>query len=252
MASLEDLVRYINELLLVEQYSDYCPNGLQVEGRSQVRRIVGAVTASRAVVEYAANVQADAVLVHHGYFWRSEDPVLKGAKRARIKTLLSNDISLLAYHLPLDAHLIYGNNAQLALRLGLTCQGRFGPAGNKSIAMLGISNPPVSAGEFADRILTALGRAPLLLGDQSKIIRRVAWCTGGAQNYFESAIAEGVDVFLTGEVSESCYHLAKESGVCFVAAGHHATERYGVQALGVHLADWFGLDFEFLDEENPI
>jgi len=152
----------------------------------------------------------------------------------------------------LDAHPIHGNNAQLGRLLGLQPDGRFGPRGSKDIGMLGVLEAPESAEAFARRIERSLGRRPLLFGDPAKILRRAAWCTGGAQNYFETAVAEGVDVFLTGEVSESSYHIAKESGVCFVGAGHHATERYGVQSLGAHVADHFGLQFEFFDEANPV
>lgn len=252
MVSLTELVRYLNEMLTPDQFSDYCPNGLQIEGRPQVKKIVGAVTASHFVVDFAIRAQADAILVHHGYFWRSEDPTIRGAKRTRLKSLLCHDVSLLAYHLPLDAHPVFGNNAQLGHRLGLTCIGRFGPAGNKDIVMLGALNPPLTAAQFSARISAALGRVPLLLGDPSKIIERVAWCTGGAQNYFELALTQHVDAFLTGEVSEPSYHIARESGTCFFSAGHHATERYGVQALGKQLTEQFQLEFEFVDEENPV
>lgn len=178
--------------------------------------------------------------------------MIKGAKRARLRSLLSNDVSLLAYHLPLDAHPIYGNNAQLGKLLGLKSERGFGPRGSKDIGVLGTLEVPEAAEAFCRRVELALGRRPLLLGDPQKLLYRAAWCTGGAQNYFETAVAEGVDVFLTGEVSESSYHIAKESGVCFLGAGHHATERYGVLSLGVHLVDRFGLDFEFFDEDNPV
>jgi len=250
--SLAEFVRYLNEMLLIEQFSDYCPNGLQVEGRGQLTKVIGAVTASQSAIDHAIYVGADVLLVHHGFFWRSEDPVIKGAKRARIGSLLSNNVSLLAYHLPLDAHPIHGNNAQLGRLLGLKPEGRFGPRGSKDIGILGVLEVPEIAEAFARRVELAVGRRPLLLGDPKKMLHRAGWCTGGAQNYFETAITEGVDVFLTGEVSEPSYHIAKESGVCFVSAGHHATERYGVQSLGAHIADHFGLEFAFFDEDNPV
>lgn len=246
---LKQLADYIGSELTISRFRDYCPNGVQVEGRSKVLRIATAVTASLAVIEAAAEWGADAILVHHGYFWRNEDAVITGIKKRRIARLLAEDISLLAYHLPLDAHPQWGNNVQLAARLGLVESGRFG---EQDIACLGTLARPVDMPEFARLITEALRFEPLVVGGQSGRITRIAWCSGAAQGYFEQAIALGVDAFLTGEISESIVHLARESGVAYIAAGHHATERYGVQALGAHLTERFGLENRFFDEEVPV
>ena len=245
----DELVSYLDELLQPSKFRDYCPNGLQVEGRPELRRIVAGVTASQALLDAAVDRQADAILVHHGYFWKGEDGRVTGLRRRRLGTLLANEINLLAYHLPLDAHPELGNNAQLAQRLGWVAEGRFG---EQDIAWLGVQAAPCSLAELSQRVGIALGRAPLVIGDPAKPIRRVAWCSGGAQGYFEAAIALGVDAYLSGEISEQTVHLARESGVAYLAAGHHATERYGAQALAVHLAQTFGLDCEFIDLDNPV
>lgn len=246
---LKQLCDYIQTLLDVGRFRDYCPNGLQVEGRPEVVKLATAVTASRRVIESAVAWGADALLVHHGYFWRGEDATLTGVKRGRVALLLQNQLNLLAYHLPLDVHPSLGNNAQLAQRLGLVESGRFG---EQSVACYGEMNDVVSLGAFAGRIESALERKPLVIGDAGCPIRRVAWCSGGAQSYFDEAIRLGVDAFITGEISEQCVHLAEESGVAFISAGHHATERYGVQALGAHLAEQFGLEHRFFDQPNPV
>lgn len=246
---LKDLADYIGSELAISRFRDYCPNGIQIEGRSQVQRIATGVTASRAVLDAAAAWGADAILVHHGYFWRNEDPVITGVKKQRIARLLTRDISLLAYHLPLDAHPQWGNNAQLAARLGLIETGRFG---EQDIACHGLLAQPVALAEFARIVAEVLQFEPLVVGEASGQICRIAWCSGAAQGYFEQAIALGVDIFLTGEISESNVHRARESGVTYIAAGHHATERYGVQALGAHLNERFGLDHKFFDEEIPV
>ncbi len=245
---LEELARYLDELLLPAKFRDYCPNGLQVEGRAEVRRIVAGVTASQRLLDIAVERKADAVLVHHGYFWKGEDPRITGMRRRRLSTLLTHEISLLAYHLPLDAHPELGNNAQLAALFGWQPDGCFG---EQEIGWYGSLPVPASAGEVAARVAAALGRRPMLLGDPARTVRRVAWCSGGAQGYFEQAIALGVDLYLSGEVSEPTLHLAEESGVAYLAAGHHATERCGVQALAAYLRRALGLDCEFIDLENP-
>ena len=245
----DELVSYLDGLLQPSKFRDYCPNGLQVEGRPELRRIVAGVTASQALLDAAVDRQADAILVHHGYFWKGEDGRVTGLRRRRLGTLLANEINLLAYHLPLDAHPELGNNAQLAQRLGWVAEGRFG---EQDIAWLGVQAAPCSLAELSQRVGIALGRAPLVIGDPAKPIRRVAWCSGGAQGYFEAAIALGVDAYLSGEISEQTVHLARESGVAYLAAGHHATERYGAQALAAHLAQTFGLDCEFIDLDNPV
>lgn len=246
---LVELRDYNASLLQTVQFKDYCPNGIQVEGRAEVLRIATAVTASQQVLNEAIAWGADAILVHHGYFWRNEDACIVGIKKNRIARLLRHDVSLMAYHLPLDAHAELGNNAQLGKLLGIREQGRFG---EQNIACIGQLASELTLTQFAARAGSVLQRAPQVIGECDKLIRRVAWCSGGGQGYFEAAIAQGVEVFLTGEISEQNYHLANESGVAFVAAGHHATERLGIQALGAHLADKFGLGHRFFDQDNPV
>jgi dinuclear metal center YbgI/SA1388 family protein len=245
----KDLVDYTGRLLEVSRFEDYCPNGLQVEGRAKTRRLCTGVTASLAVLEQAIAHGADAVLVHHGYFWKNEPAPITGQKKARLALLLKNEVNLLAYHLPLDAHPHLGNNAELARRLGVTVAGWFG---DQAIAAWGEPEQPLTLGGLAALIEDRLARPPLLIGDPTRPIHRLAWCTGGAQDFLTDAVALGVDAFLTGEVSERTFHLSRESGVAFLAAGHHATERYGVQALGNHLAETFGIEHAFIDEENPV
>ena len=246
---LVELRDYNASLLQTGQFKDYCPNGVQVEGRPDVQRIATAVTASKQVLDEAIAWGADAILVHHGYFWRNEDACIVGIKKRRLAQLLKNEVSLLAYHLPLDAHADLGNNAQLGKLLGLAEQGRFG---EQNIACFGATEKPFTLTEFTQRVGQDLQRTPQVIGESDRVIRRVAWCSGGAQGYFEEAIAQGVDVFLTGEISEQNYHLANETGVAFIAAGHHATERLGIQALGAHLAGRFDLEHRFFDQDNPI
>jgi dinuclear metal center YbgI/SA1388 family protein len=246
---LSELRDYIESLLDVSRFRDYCPNGVQVEGRAQARKIASGVTASQCVLDAAIDWGADAVLVHHGYFWRGEDAAITGIKKRRVARLLANDVSLLAYHLPLDAHPELGNNAQLAARLGWVERGRFG---EQNLACHGELTEPVTLAQLASRIDHALCRKPLTLGIDNQLIRRIAWCTGAAQDYHEQAAALGVDAFLTGEVSERNVHIAAETGVAFIAAGHHATECYGVQALGQHLAERFEIEHRFFDEHSPV
>lgn len=248
--ALTTLVAECDRFLNVAKIADYCPNGLQVEGRPQVRRIVSGVTASQALLDAAIEAQADAVLVHHGYFWKNEDARIVGMKQRRLKTLLNNDISLLAYHLPLDVHPQVGNNAQLARVLDLLVEGPLEPDNAKSVGLVGSLRTPISPVEFQRRIYQALGREPLLI-DGQRPIQRIAWCTGGAQGYIEQAVAAGVDAYLTGEISEPTVHIARENGLSFFAAGHHATERYGVQALGDYLAAQFGIEHRYIDCPNP-
>ncbi|MFH1871266.1 MAG: Nif3-like dinuclear metal center hexameric protein [Pseudomonadota bacterium] len=245
----EDLRAYLDGLLDAANFRDYCPNGLQVEGCEQVRRIVCGVTASQALIEAAIERGADTLLVHHGWFWKAEDGRVTGFRRQRMARLLVHDINLFAYHLPLDAHATLGNNAQLAARLGWTVSGRFG---EQDIGFIGVPSAPTLAGELARRIERALGRAPLLIGDPGRKVARIAWCSGGAQGYFEAALAAAADVFISGEISEQTVHLARETGMAYIAAGHHATERYGAMALGAHLAEKFGIDCEFVDIDNPV
>ncbi len=244
-----DLARYLDQLLEVPRFRDYCPNGLQVEGRAEVRRIVTGVTASIALIEAAIAAEADAIVVHHGYFWRGEDARLIGNRRERVARLFAANVSLFAYHLPLDAHPELGNNAQLAQRLGFALDSR---GGEQDIIAFGRPSTVTSLAQLGAHVSSVLGRQALVLGDSTRPVARIAWCTGGAQSYFEQAIDAGVDAYLTGEVSEPQFHLAHETGVGFIAAGHHATERFGVQALGAHLAERFGLEHRFIDIANPV
>ena len=246
---LNELRDYIGSLLEISRFRDYSPNGVQVEGKAQVLRIASGVTASQRLLDAATDWGADAILVHHGYFWRSEDAALTGIKKRRIAHLLRHDVSLLAYHLPLDAHAEFGNNAQFGKRLDFVEQGRFG---EQDTACHGELAQPQMLAQLAAHIEGVLQRAPQVIGEGSRTIRRIAWCTGGAQGYFEAAVALGVDAFLTGEISEQNVHMAQETGVAFIAAGHHATERYGVRALGEHIAARFGVEHRFFDMDSPV
>jgi len=244
-----ELELYLNDMLDIGRFKDYSPNGLQVEGRRRIEKIATGVTASLAFLEAATDWGADAVLVHHGYFWRNESPQITGRKYRRIKQLVDHEINLFAYHLPLDDHPEVGNNAQLGARLGLIGDARFGP---DSLGWMSTLPMPVTLAHFAAQVEQTLGRAPLMLGDPDVELRRIAWCTGGAQGWFEAAIDAGADVYLTGEISEQTTHIAAESGVAYLAAGHHATERYGVQALGTHLSERFDIEHLFIDIDNPV
>ena len=246
---LTEIRDYIASKLDTSRFRDYCPNGIQIEGRTEVRRIATGVTASQRLLDAATVWGADAILVHHGYFWRNEEPAICGIKKRRIAHLLQHDISLLAYHLPLDAHPELGNNTQLGRRLGWVEKGRFG---EQDIACYGELVQPQSLTQLGLQIEHNLQRTPQVIGEGNQMIRRIAWCTGAAQSYFEAAIALGVDAFLTGEISEQNVHIARETGVAFIAAGHHATERYGIQALGQHLASQFALEHHFFDLDNPV
>jgi dinuclear metal center YbgI/SA1388 family protein len=245
----EELNRYLDGLLEISRFQDYCPNGLQVEGRAAIRRIVSGVTASLDLIQAALDEKADAILVHHGYFWKGDDPRLTGTRRARVALLLAHELNLFAYHLPLDAHAELGNNAQLAKRLGLAESARFA---DQQVGFFGRLDTPMRLDAFAAHVNQRLGREPLVIGDAAREVRNIAWCTGAAQGFFEEAIGLGPDAYLCGEISEQQVHLARETGVAFIAAGHHATEKYGVQALGAHLAERFGLEHKFIDIANPV
>jgi dinuclear metal center YbgI/SA1388 family protein len=244
-----ELELYLNNVLESARFKDYCPNGLQVEGRRRIKQVATGVTASLAFLEAAIEWGADAVLVHHGYFWRNEAPQITGRKYRRLKLLLANDLNLFAFHLPLDDHPEFGNNAQLGAKLGWIGDARFGENGLGWMTTLPM---PITLAHFTAQVEHTLGRTPFVLGDPDRELRRVAWCTGAAQGYFDAAIDAGADVFLTGEVSEPTTHTAAESGVAFLAAGHHATERYGVQALGAHLSETFDIEHLFIDIDNPV
>ncbi|MBF0675424.1 Nif3-like dinuclear metal center hexameric protein [Pseudomonas sp.] len=248
---LSALVKRTDHYLNAAKIADYCPNGLQVEGRGHVRKIISGVTASQELIDAAVAAEGDLILVHHGYFWKGENPCVVGMKQRRLKTLLQHNISLLAYHLPLDVHPLVGNNVQLAERLGIAVEGPLEPENSRNVALVGSLPEALSAAEFAARVASVLGREPLLV-DSQKPIRRVGWCTGGGQGYIDQAIATGVDLYLTGEASEQTFHSARENGISFIAAGHHATERYGVQALGDYLAREFNIEHVFIDCPNPI
>ncbi|PSJ17585.1 Nif3-like dinuclear metal center hexameric protein [Nitrosomonas supralitoralis] len=245
----DELENHLNQLLDIPRFQDYCPNGLQVEGRCEIHTVVSGVTASLDLLQAALEAKADAVLVHHGYFWRGEDMRITGIKKRRIALLMNHQINLFAYHLPLDAHSQFGNNAQLGKKLGFVENGRFG---GQDIMMQGELKVSMSLAALGDQISQTLLRRPMIIGDPDKTIQRIAWCTGSAQNYFDAAILQNVDAYLTGEISEQNVHAARESGVAFIAAGHHATERYGVQALGNHIAQEFGIQHQFIDIENPV
>jgi len=247
----DELVKYLAQILDISHISDYCPNGLQVEGRQHIQTVVSGVTASLALIEAAVALKADALLVHHGYFWRGEQPCIVGLKQQRLKLLLQHGINLLAYHLPLDLHPQLGNNAQLALRLGLQAQQRFG---DNDLGWLGVAQDTAlqTVGDLARLVEERLGRAPLVIGNPAQALGQVGWCTGAAQNMLEQAVAAGANTYLSGEISEPTVHLARESGVAYLACGHHATERYGVQALGAHLAEKFGIAHHFVEIGNPV
>ena len=250
MAEREEIESCLQQLLQPDSFKDYGPNGLQVEGRRQVQHIASGVTASLAFIDAAIAAGADTLLVHHGLFWRGQDGRLTGWLAERVRRLMAAQLNLFAYHLPLDAHAELGNNAQFGRRLGLVADARFGEQG---LGFIGPASGLVSGGalELASRARAALGREPVLLPGDGRALRRVAWCTGGAQGYFEGAIAAGADAFLTGEISEPQAHLARETGVAFLACGHHATERYGAPAVAAHVAAQFGLAHQFIEIDNP-
>lgn len=251
MATARQLLQAFDVLLQPDRFKDYGPNGLQVEGRPEVRRLVSGVTASRALIEAAVAAQADAIFVHHGLFWRGQDGRVTGWMKQRLALLLKHDINLLAYHLPLDAHPECGNNAQLGLRLGLEASARFG---EQDLGFLGGRSGGsgfADAQALADHVATVLGRPVTCVAGSEREIRRIAWCTGGAQGYFEAAIAAGADAFITGEISEPQAHYARECGVAFLSCGHHASERYGAPAAAAHVAAQLGVEHQFIDIDNP-
>lgn len=248
MIDRDGLVNHLQSLLEADRFRDYGPNGLQVEGKPAIRKIVTGVTASLSLIEAALAEEADAILVHHGLFWKGQDGRVTGWMRQRLSRLLAHDVNLLAYHLPLDAHAELGNNAQWGLRLGLTAERRFG---DQDLGFIGATPHGMDVALLADRVQAELGRSPVVVPGDGRPLRQVAWCSGGAQGYFEAAIAAGADAFLTGEISEPQTHYARETGVAFLACGHHASERYGVQAVGDHLAAHFGITHRFIDIDNP-
>lgn len=251
-ALLTQIEALCNSTLEPDRFRDYCPNGVQVEGAAEVSKIISGVTASQALIDTAIEQGAQAILVHHGYFWKGESPRVVGMKRRRLKALLENNISLIAYHLPLDAHPQLGNNAQLASLLELTVEQGLEPGNDRSIGLFGRLAKPMSGAEFARHIEQKLGRTPLHIAGCEGEISRVAWCTGAAQEMIEQAVSLGADAYLSGEISEPTVHSAREMGIHYYAAGHHATERYGVQALGDYLSEQLGIEHRFVDIDNPV
>ncbi|WP_367848967.1 Nif3-like dinuclear metal center hexameric protein [Rhodoferax sp. WC2427] len=251
MAHQPAVLSAFDDLLQPARFKDYGPNGLQVEGKTELRHIVSGVTASLALIEAAVAAQADAIFVHHGLFWRGQSGTVTGWMKQRLALLLRHDINLYAYHLPLDAHPTLGNNAQLGLQLGLEGVGCFG---DNDLGFLGQRRDGgafASAQDLAAHIGKQLNRSPVLIAPAQTAIKKIAWCTGGAQSYFEAAIAAGADAFITGEISEPQAHYARECGVAFIACGHHASERYGAPAVAGHVAAQFGLAHTFIDIDNP-
>lgn len=251
MERLENIVTHINRTLEIDQFKDYAPNGLQVEGKREVRKLVTGVTASLAFLEAALKRDADAVLVHHGYFWRGEPSPLTGMRGRRVATLMRHELSLLAYHLPLDVHPVMGNNAELGRRLGFRVLSTHEVDGVEGLVWVGEDPTGGSGDALVSRIESTLGRQALVAGDTSATVRRVGWCTGGGQRFVTLAAELGCQAFISGEISEQTTHEARESGLVYVGAGHHATERYGVQALGASLATNFDIEHEFIDIDNP-
>ncbi len=249
---LKLLIDYCDHFLEKNQFKDYCPNGLQIEGNEDIELIITGVTACEALIDAAIERNAQAILVHHGYFWKNEAPQIVGIKGNRIKKLIKNNISLIAYHLPLDAHPVVGNNAQLGQGLNIKTKGSFYAANGKNIALYGNLAQALTIQQFTRQVSRLLNREAQLIKGDERMVKQVAWCTGGAQNGFEEAIALGADIYISGEVSENIYHLAKESGVHYLVAGHHATERFGVQALGTHLAKQFKVHVDYIDINNPV
>lgn len=252
--ALTKLSQYLEQCLRPDLFQDYCPNGLQVEGRPRVARLATGVTACQSFLDEAIEWGADALLVHHGYFWRGEAQQVVGMKRRRLAALLASEVSLLAYHLPLDAHPLFGNNASLGREMGfdLKDQEPLQPGIEGGLGNIGSLPKAIPAAELVAKLEGITGQRALHVGDPEALVRRVAWCTGAAQDYISAAVVAGADLFVSGEASEQTVHTAREEGIHFVAAGHHATERYGVQALGAHLAAQFSLEHRFIDIGNPV
>ena len=251
MATAQQLLQSFDALLQPERFKDYGPNGLQVEGKREVRRIVSGVTASLALIEAAVQAGADAVFVHHGLFWRGQDGRVTGWMKQRLALLLAHDINLYAYHLPLDAHPEFGNNAQLGVKLGLRADQRFGEQDLGFLGQRSGGGSFATARELAAHVENVMGRGVVVVEGAKRELARIAWCTGGAQGYFESAIAAGADAFITGEISEPQAHYARECGVAFLACGHHASERFGAPAVAGHVAQQLGVEHQFIDIDNP-
>jgi dinuclear metal center YbgI/SA1388 family protein len=247
MAARDEIVSYAADYLDLASYSDYGPMGLQVAGSPDVSKIACGVSASRELFDRAGEAGAQMVLVHHGLFWDRDSRVIDPVMKGRLKALFDHDLSLVAYHLALDAHPDVGNNALLAQELGVKAEKRFTDWGYG-----GSLETPVPISEFASTVEQRLGRPPLVFSYGPELVERVAILSGGAGRHLADAAAEGYDCFVTGEADEPTKHAAKESGVHFVAGGHYATETLGVRALSAKLADQFGLEWEFVDLPNPV
>ncbi|MDG2460124.1 MAG: Nif3-like dinuclear metal center hexameric protein [Luminiphilus sp.] len=243
------LSAYLDALLSPRQFRDYCPNGLQVEGAEHIAHLVTGVTASQALLDAAVASGADAILVHHGYFWRAEEPAVVGMKAARLRTLMRADINLFAYHLPIDWHPVFGNNVLLGQLMGVEEPKPLDPADPNLPLFYGQLPQPVSLQTLCIDLAEKLGRAPMSVGQGE--VQKLVWCTGAGQHYIEQAADAGAHVYVTGEVSEQTIHVAKERGICFIAAGHHATERYGVQAVGEQVANALDCTHQYIEIENP-
>ena len=251
MKERQIITDYLQDLLSVDVFQDYCPNGLQVEGSRKISNIVSSVSASLDAIEQAIALKADALLVHHGLFWKGDSQSITGITKNRLSLLLQHDINLFAYHLPLDVHKTYGNNALFAKCMHWDVTGTFDLMGVKDLGCY--SEVELDATELTAQLTTKLQREPLYLsGGSSSKIKSVAWCSGAAQDGITTAKAMGADAYISGEVSERTYYLAKELGIHYFAAGHHATEVFGVRALGEHLADKYNLKHSFVNIDNPV
>jgi len=249
---INEIVAYCNQVLEPDKFKDYCPNGLQVAGTEKIKKIVSGVTACQQLLEAAVQANADLLLVHHGYFWPGEQQQVLSIKKNRLQTLLGNDLNLLAYHLPLDAHPKFGNNVQLANKMGWKISSGMNAEIGEAIVLLGETEQSMTAEQLSQHLGLVLNREPLHIAGHKREIKRIAWCTGAAQSYIEEVANHGVDAFISGEISEQTVHLARELGLDYFSAGHHATESYGVQALGEHLAEHFSIEHQFINIHNPV
>ncbi|MCP5176602.1 MAG: Nif3-like dinuclear metal center hexameric protein [Moraxellaceae bacterium] len=252
MASLTQVSELLQSTLKPHLFNDYCPNGLQVQGKEEIKLLVTGVTACQALIDKAIALKADAILVHHGFFWKNESPCVVGMKQKRLKALLLNDISLFAYHLPLDAHHELGNNVQLAKKLGLGMTGALFPDSPKQVGNVAVLDEPMLVQDFVALCEQVLLQKPIHITGNQPTIQKIGFCTGAAQGFIEQAVLMGCDAYLSGEISEPTVHVAREMGIHYFAAGHHATERYGVQAVGDFVAALLGIEHVFVDVENPV
>lgn len=251
MISPEQLASWCHDYLSADEFKDYCPNGLQVDAGQPIEHVLTGVTACEALIDEAIDKKAQAILVHHGYFWKGESYPLVGMKGKRIRKLMQNGISLIAYHLPLDAHPMIGNNAILASELGLEITGALYPEEKYPVGNVAVCQE-MTPSQLADKIYHVLQRKPLHLSGGQPILSKVALCTGGAQDMIEQAAKMGCHAFISGEVSERTTHIARELNIDYFACGHHATERGGIKALGELIQKEFGIQTTFVDIDNPV